>query len=328
MSFARDVKLEVLGVEIKKECCCRAFLSSVIHSAGELNKSGQDIYITVKTDLKDLLLQVNFCLNTLYNVSASLSVDDEKTINKQERYVITFPKNITNKLLKDTGIVSNSQDNSYIINHNINQSLISDDCCKKTFVRGVFVSCSTSNIVLSLNQSKPRTFSGYHWEFDFSDESYADEFSSLLFSLNIANKKSRRKNLYVLYIKEAEMVSDLLAVVGAYKGLLALQNEMTVREVRNNINRQNNCLNANITKTVNASLRQISAITKIERTIGFESLPQNLRELCLVRLANPEESLENLTKLLSNTITKSGINHQFNRLIKIANNIKEDEEEA
>jgi len=125
-----------------------------------------------------------------------------------------------------------------------------------------------------------------------------------------------------LYIKEADKVSDLFALVGAYKGLLRLQNEMAIREVRNNINRQNNCLNANITKTVNASLRQVNAINKIQSTIGFESLPANLRELCLVRLANPEESLDNLTKLLSTTITKSGINHQFNRLIKIADKIE------
>ena len=96
---------------------------------------------------------------------------------------------------------------------------------------------------------------------------------------------------------------------------------MTIREVRNNINRQNNCLNANITKTINASVRQVMAIKKIQQTIGLEALPMNLRELCLLRLANPEESLENLTKLTKTPITKSGINHQFSRIIKIAEKI-------
>ena len=127
--------------------------------------------------------------------------------------------------------------------------------------------------------------------------------------------------MYILYIKESEVVSDLFALVGAFKNLLKLQNEIALREVRNNINRQNNCLNANITKTVNASIKQINAINKIQNTIGLDKLPQNLRELCLVRLANPEESLDNLTKLLSTAITKSGINHQFRRLIKIADKI-------
>ena len=93
---------------------------------------------------------------------------------------------------------------------------------------------------------------------------------------------------------------------------------MTVREVRNNVNRQNNCINANITKTVNASVRQISAIKKIEEKMGLDKLPDNLKELAQIRLEYPEESLENLTKLVSRPITKSGINHQLKRLLKIA----------
>ena len=82
---------------------------------------------------------------------------------------------------------------------------------------------------------------------------------------------------------------------------------------------------SSITKTVNASLKQVKAINKIQDSIGFDKLPQHLRELCLLRLANPEESLDNLTKLMSTKITKSGINHQFRRLIKIAENIEKKE---
>ena len=98
---------------------------------------------------------------------------------------------------------------------------------------------------------------------------------------------------------------------------------MTLRQVRNNINRQNNCISANISKTVNASVRQMAAIQKIQETIGIKSLPANLQELCLVRLANPEESLINLTKLVTFPITKSGINHQFRKIVSIANDIEQ-----
>lgn len=326
MSFAREVKLEVLDNEIKNECCKLAFLSSVIHSIGELRKTGQDVYVQLKTDMKELFNVVNSCLASFYSCTSTIEKDEENNVNKTTRYIITFPKEITKRVLFDTGLMSYNFEDEYSLNYGISPHIFESDCCKKTFIKGVFVSSSTSNILIGESKNHPRTFSGYHWEFDFVDERFADDFSTLLFSLGITHKKSKRKSLTILYIKEAEVVSDLFATVGAYKGLLELQNEMAVREVRNNINRQNNCLNANITKTVNASLKQISAISKIERTIGFEALPQNLRELCLVRLANPEESLDNLTKLLSTTITKSGINHQFNRLIKIANNIDEDKD--
>ncbi|MBR4003912.1 MAG: DNA-binding protein WhiA [Clostridia bacterium] len=322
MSFAHEVKLEVLETPTKNECCKLAFLSAVIHSCGELTKSGKEFYLELKTDIEKIYDEVNECLKTLYGEYAELSFDDDTNINKSVRYVISLPKAITNQILFDCGIAKFSLNNEFTLIQGIDEHIIENECCAKNYIKGVFATASTSNIILNENnQDDSRTFSGYHWEFVFTSEPYADDFSNLLFSQGIANKKSKRKNLYVLYIKEAEVVSDLFAIVGAYKSLLKLQNEIALREVRNNINRQNNCMNANITKTVTASLKQIQAINKIEQTIGFEKLPQNLRELCLVRLANPEESLDNLTKLLSTTITKSGINHQFRRLLKIAEKI-------
>lgn len=325
MSFAHEVKLEVLESNTKNECCKLAFLSGVIHSCGELTKSGKEFYLELKTDIDKVYDAVNDCLKTLYGEYAEVKLDDDANINKAVRYVISLPKSCTNQILFDCGIAKLTINNEFTFVQGIDEHIIENDCCAKNYIRGVFATSSTSNIVLNGQKTSNRSFSGYHWEFVFVSEAFADDFSNLLFSQGIANKKSKRKNLYVLYIKEAEIVSDLFAIVGAFKGLLKLQNEMALRDVRNNINRQNNCLNANITKTVNASLNQINAINTIDNLLGFDKLPKNLRELCLVRLANPEESLDNLTKLLSTPITKSGINHQFRRLIKIANNLKQKE---
>lgn len=321
MSFAHEVKLEALENATKNECCKLAFLSSVIHSCGELTKSGQEFFLELKTDIEKVYDEVNECLKTLYGEFAEVNLDEDTNINKAVRYVISLPKNITNQIMFDCGIAKFSVNNEFTLIQGIDEHIIENDCCAKNYIKGVFATASTSNIILNDGVNDNRSFSGYHWEFVFSNEPFADDFSNLLFAQGIPNKKSKRKNLFILYIKEADVVSDLFALVGAFKGLLRLQNEVALREVRNNINRQNNCLNANITKTVNASLKQINAIKKIEKTIGFEKLPQNLRDLCLVRLANPEESLDNLTKLMPTAITKSGINHQFRRLVKIADNI-------
>ena len=321
MSFAHEVKLEVLETPTKNECCKLAFLSAVIHSCGELTKSGKEFFLELKTDIEKIYDEVNECLKTLYGEYAEVKLDEDANINKSVRYVISLPRAITNQILFDCGIAKFSVNNEFTLVQGIDEHIIENECCARSYIKGVFATASTSSIILNEDSLEERSFTGYHWEFVFTSEAFADDFSNLLFAHGITNKKSKRKNLYVLYIKEAEVVSDLFAIVGAFKGLLRLQNEIALREVRNNINRQNNCMNANITKTVNASLKQIQAINKIEQTIGFEKLPQSLRELCLVRLANPEESLDNLTKLLSTTITKSGINHKFRRLIKIADKI-------
>ena len=220
-----------------------------------------------------------------------------------------------------------NQEGAFELIHGIDEHIVESDCCAKAYIKGVFLTSMTANIVLGGEEkNKRKIFSGYHIEFVLNNETFADDFSSLLFSQGISSKKSKRKKSFVLYIKEAEQVSDLLATVGAFKSVLNLQSEMAIRDVRNNINRQNNCINANISKTVNASIKQLNAIEKIEKTIGIEALPQQLQELCLVRLANPEETLSNLTKLVSTPITKSGINHKFQKILKIADDIHYEEE--
>ena len=83
-----------------------------------------------------------------------------------------------------------------------------------------------------------------------------------------------------------------------------------------------NCTTANINKTVEASLKQTNAINTIEKTIGLESLPEDLQEVALLRLANPEESLDELLKLSTIELTRSGLAHRFRKLIKIAENLE------
>lgn len=322
MSFAHEVKNEVLEAPIENECCKLAFLSAVIHSCGELSKNGEVQTVELRTDIENVYSKVNDCLKTLYGEYAEMRIDTDSNINKAVRYVISLPASLTSRILFDCGLAKYNMDNSSSLVLGMDEHIIENECCARSYVKGVFATASTSNIILGEKKgNKLRTFCGYHWEFVFSNEIFAIEFSNLLFSLNITNSKSNRKNLFILYIKEADKVSDLFAIVGAFRGLLKLQNEMTVREVRNNINRQNNCLNANITKTVHAGMRQVVAIRKIKNTIGLDTLPQNLKELCLVRLSNPSESLETLTKMLSTHITKSGVNHQLQKLIKIAERI-------
>ena len=146
--------------------------------------------------------------------------------------------------------------------------------------------------------------------------------SSLLAEFDIISKLVERKNLFVLYIKEAEVIKDLLALLGAHESVLTLSNEMITREKRNMVNRQVNCINANISRTVEASLKQVDAINTIISTIGLEGLPEDLQEVACLRLANQEESLEELISLSNIKLTRSGLNHRLRKLIKIAESLK------
>ena len=159
---------------------------------------------------------------------------------------------------------------------------------------------------------------GYHIEVSSKNHDFLSDLSSLLFEFGIMSKLITRKSTYVLYFKEAEAVKDLLALMGANQSVLALSVEISTREKRNLVNRQVNCINANISKTVDASLKQISAINTIISTIGLDSLSEELQEVAMLRLANPEESLDELLQLSSIKLSKSGLNHRLNKLLKIA----------
>ena len=323
MSFAYDAKLEVLKEDITNDCCAISFLSAIIKCSGQLNISDKKYVVEIFTEIKELYPKINDIIKQYYGQECELDTTDDETISKNIRYRITLPEEATQQLLIDMGIVQLDEEGFMAINNGISNFLIADDCCKRAYVKGAFVSCATSNIVIKNydNQTTKNT-SGYHLEFVFNFENLADDFVKLLGKFEIPAKVTIRKNSPVVYIKEYQLICDALALVGAPNAVLTLQNEAAIREVRNNVNRQTNCFNANLNKTVSAAVRQMKAIKIIQDNMGLENLDEPLMELCLIRLANPDESLDKLRELYSYKISKSGINHRLEKICKIADEIQ------
>ena len=320
MSFATKAKLEVLKENIENDCCSIAFLSAIIKCSGELSiSSNHQIKVEIFTEIPELFDKIKHIIEQYYGKVCEMSMMENTNISRSSRYKITLPYDITDQLLKDLGIMSIDQDGMLAIENGIADFLIMDDCCKRSYVKGAFVACATSNIVIK-NYNNDRG-SGYHLEFVFNFDKIAEDFLKLLSNFDITAKITTRKNSPIVYIKEYQLICDTLALVGANKAVLDLQNEAAIRELRNNVNRQNNCLNANLNKTVQASVKQLNAIKNSQDNMGLESLSENLMELALLRLANPEATLEELRQLSTQKLTKSGVNHRFAKIIEISDNI-------
>ena len=320
MSFAMDAKQEVLKEKIENDCCSIAFLSAIIKCSGELSISGNHKYkVEIYTEIKELFSVVKNIIEQYYGRECDISLLEDTNINKASRYKITLPTDITEQLLKDLGIMKIDEDGMLGIENGISDFVILDECCKRSYIKGAFVACATSNIIIKNYENQKS--SGYHLEFVLNFEKIAQDLVELLKNFDISAKITVRKNLPIVYIKEYQLICDALALVGANKAVLNLQNEAAIRELRNNVNRQTNCLNANLNKTVNAAVKQLNAIKVIQENRGLESLSENLMELALLRLANPEASLEELRSLSTEKLTKSGINHRFTKLIQIADEI-------
>jgi len=200
------------------------------------------------------------------------------------------------------------------INNTLSPDMLADECCQKAFIHAMFIGCGA----ISLNN-------GYHCEFSINNQQLADQLHETLCKCWFCPKESVRKNVTVLYFKGGEQISDLLVYLGATKAVFELQNVMVERSVRNSVNRQTNCISANIDKVVDASNKQLEAIKTIEEIAGLESLPPKLKEVALLRKENPSESLDELVSLLNQSVTKSGLNHRFRKIINIANQYREEQ---
>ena len=205
------------------------------------------------------------------------------------------------------------------LNDKISDDIINSEEGLKGLMSGAFIGCGTSSIKLDENH---RTTTGYHVELGNQNYGLLNEIANVLAQFEILAKLTKRKNLFVLYVKDAEEVSNILALMGAGEAVLKLQNEIVTRQVRNKINRQNNCFTSNFTKTLNASFKQLEAIKIIDAEVGLYNLPEDLQQVALLRLANTDESLDELLKLSKYPMTKSAIYHKFNKLIKLAEKIK------
>lgn len=186
--------------------------------------------------------------------------------------------------------------------------IVQRSCCRRNFIKIAFLEKGTVN-----DPSK-----GYHLEIACRGNSQATQLCELMAKDGINGKVIERNKRMSVYVKEAEQISDMLALMGAHKAVLSMENERILHQVRGDINRRVNCETANINKTVSAAVRQIEAINFIQKHEGLQNLPDVLREMAAVRLEWPDSSLSDLGQYLDPPVGKSGVNHRLRKLVEIA----------
>ncbi|MBR4117177.1 MAG: DNA-binding protein WhiA [Clostridia bacterium] len=194
----------------------------------------------------------------------------------------------------------------------IDRSLFLRDCCVPSFIRGAFLACG------NINDPEKE----YRAEFAVKNEALADDFNSILQEHGITMKKTSRGKVTVLYTKDSSVIEDLLTLMGDTNRTLDIMDTKIMKSVKNNINRARNCDNANISKTVEASIKQRTAIEFLEKSDRLYSLPAELLEVALLRKENPEATLKELCKISPTPISLSGLNHRLKRIIEIYENEK------
>lgn len=315
MSFSSKVKSEVCrNTNMSKEEA-RALLSAIMKVSGSISiGANRKLSFKVTTENPAIARLTFKVLKQYFDIHTRLLVRRSNSLKKNNVYMvmITEEMGLTNFLV-DINVLDNKED-ILSLDYSIPEELIDTDLTRKAYIRGAFLGGGSIS-----NPEKT-----YHLEFVTHNEDYAKELSKVVNSYGLNSKVIQRKSSFVIYIKEGEQIVDVLNIIGAHSNLLYLENVRIMKEMRNNVNRLVNCETANLSKTVNAAVRQIESIKLIQSQLGLQRLPENLREVAELRLKYPDESLKELGMMLDPPVGKSGVNHRLRRIEKIASELHKD----
>ena len=183
---------------------------------------------------------------------------------------------------------------------------------EKIYVRDVFFKHGFVN--------EPRK--KHHLEISFKTIEEANKLQSLLAQKDIVSKIIPRLKGYIVYIKDGEEISKFLAYIGVVKAVLRFEGERVVKETKNNINRIVNCEAANTDRIIDASVKHVEAINYLIEHGEFEELPQNLKEIAILKKSNPSLSMTQLGEMLEEPISKASVNYRLQKILKFANDTR------
>lgn len=286
MSFSSEVKEELETVVPGARHCRLAELGALVAYGGIVKKTLSGRQIAIKSE-NEIIERKYFTL-----VKKTFMIDECAEL-----------------VLQALKVPDEEQEAS---DRTVSRLLLKQSCCKRAYLRGAFL-CVGS-------MSDPKK--GYHLEFVCEHEEQAKQIRSVIADFELEARIIRRKNHYVVYMKEGAAIVDLLNVMGARLSLMYLENLRVEKEVRNSVNRKVNCEAANITKTVHAASRQIEDILYLQQHYGMENLPESLRKMAEIRLEYPESPLQELGRYLNPPVGKSGVNHRLRKLSELADKIR------
>ena len=193
------------------------------------------------------------------------------------------------------------------------EKVLARSCCRRAFIRGAFLTSGSMS-----NPGK-----SYHFEIVCRKREGAEVLCAAAETFGIFPKIIQRKQKFIVYLKDSESIVDMLNVMEATNALMKLENVRIIKDMKNSANRQYNCDSANINKMVRTAYRQTEDIQLIAREMGLENLNPQLKEMALVRLEHPEESLAELGQYLDPPVGKSGVNHRLKKISEIAAALRE-----
>ncbi len=296
MSYSSNVKQEITQKIPVTNLECLAEISSIFENKANLVKEGIEIKMENSILAKRLYSLIKATSSLQFGIKYSIT----KKFTEHRIYVITLYKQ---KGLKE---FLESFKFSFL-------DIIQNDEIFKGYLRGFFLSCGY------IKDPKKE----YSLDFFVDNKELADKIYNILLSKKKKIFKTVKKNKILVYLRNSEDIMDILVSMNALKYFFEYEEITIIKNLKNKTIREMNWEVANETKTLNTGNYQIKMIKYIDEKLGLNTLTDVLKEAAMLRLNNPEDSLQSLADMIN--ISKSGIRNRFRRIEEIYNNLLEEE---
>lgn len=301
ISFSASVKSEICRNFPSKHCCALAECFGILLFCNNFSKDG----IRIITESKEFAQILPKLFKKAFGFSFDIEPPQESS-GKQSFQILKAEKIAF--IMRAFGF-----DPEDTLSLHINLAAVEDDCCKTAFLRGIFLA----------GGSVTDPEKGYHLEVTTTHHSVAREAYALIQEvLGFYPKTAQRSGNLVLYLKNSELICDLLTFLGAPICAMRIMETRLEKELSNKVNRRCNCDEANTSKVVEAAQEQLASIRILRKSGAIDSLPAKLKQAAIARENNPEASLTELAAMMEPTITKPAMNHRLKKLVQMAKEIE------
>ena len=304
MTFAMRVKEEIASS--KDYMTILAELSAYVKYGSKFDNN----VITIVMENRTIAEYIYDIFKRLFNINLKVQVRIQNRFKTKQIYILSTIEKVNNILEKLNIIKDNKMIEPEVY-------FLDTDEDKASYLKGLFLACGSVN-----DPNK----SGYHLEFVVPLKKDADYIYKLLKYFSIETKILKRNNKYMIYMKQAEMISDTLKLFQATNSLFYFEDIRIYRDHMNMVNRLNNVDLANQEKVISTGLKQLEDIKYIRKHNLIDLLDDRSKDIIKYREKYPETSYQELAEIVSleteKNITKSGINHYFRKIRDLVNRHK------
>ncbi|MCH5287219.1 MAG: DNA-binding protein WhiA [Christensenellaceae bacterium] len=314
MSFSSNVKQELVRLPLGKSCCVLSELSALTRTSGSLSMHGRGrVQVSYRVENKSLARRIFLLLGSGMGLKPKLYYVQQTRLGGRRACVLTLGDRDSLTLLEALHMVEEDEDGGISFRRSVPRHPMTRQCCRRAFLRAAFLGAGSMN--------DPER--SYHFEWIAGNEGLLKELTRLLEKSGLPANAYERRGVPVVYLKSADDIAGALALMGANRSLLELEDVRVRKQVHGQAVRASSCDDNNIDRAASAAMEQIEAIRYLADHGGLDTLPEGLREAARLRLDNPGLNLTELGQLMTPPVGKSGVNHRMRRLTEAALKLKE-----